>query len=102
MTGLEGLLMLLPWLRRDIRDYERVDNFRWINWGYVWNGDYDRFGLERPAYWYVLIRLPSYCMETSLYRSDSAEPIMMQRCLLFKEPVPAGNSEWKQITMECA
>ena len=93
--------MLFRWLRLDIRGYERVEKFRWVNWGYVWKGDLDRYGLERPAYWYILIRLPSYCMESPVWL-DRPDPRMVQRCLLFKEPIPTGEGEWKEITMECA
>lgn len=89
--------MLLRWLRRDYCEAQIMEKPRWFQWGYVtkWNS-------KEPHGWYILIRLPSYVMMPPWSAWDDAEPVMHQRCLVFREKLPfQPGSGWQMTYMPC-
>ncbi len=104
-TGLEGFVMLLRWLRVDIKGPYGVmrEPPKWFQWGFIWKGDCDPVTrVEYPRKWYILVRLPSYLMKIPAWHDPTfGEPIWHQRCALFKERVPAGRGGWEEIEMAC-
>lgn len=86
VTGFEGFFQLARWARRDIKEGHALEKPRWFQWGFYNSRAGEGFG------WYVLIRLPSYSMMTPYFE---APPAWHQRCLLFKERLPAGKGGWQ-------
>ena len=100
-TGLEGFVMLLRWLRKDLKGLYGVMTEKpgWFQWGYIWRGDYDPVTrVEYPCEWYIFVRLPSYLMKPCVWDEKQR---WHQRCAFFKERVPAGPGGWKEIEMVC-
>jgi uncharacterized protein (DUF2126 family) len=85
--------MALPWCRQDVEQGNAADKPRRFQWGYI-----TRDG--EPISWYILIRLPSYVMQQAFWRWDG-EPTWHQRCLLFREKLPASIGEWMMTEIEC-
>lgn len=95
-TGFEGFVALLGWSRRD-REAGMLpaEDPGWFQWGYC-----TERGKEMS--WYILVRLPSYLMRAPFSQlGDRAEPTWHQRCLLFREKLPAGDGGWEMIELEC-
>lgn len=94
-TGFEGFVALLGWCRLDHEEGTVEVETRWFQWGY-----FTARGQETG--WYILIRLPSYLMQIPWHLDQSCgEPKWHQRCLLFKEKLPAGDCGWEMIEIAC-
>ena len=97
--GFEGFVQMLGGAFRVDRNVIELLSKppRWFQWGYVDRGDI-RDGVRVPSSWYILVRLPSYLMAPSWNTDDYR---WHQRCLYFKEPIPAGHGGWEMINIEC-